>query len=324
MKIVVYLRRSRFDLDALAPRHPQHRFVFADDADDIARELPDAELLITRTSAYDADFVALAKEYGRSLKWIQLTTSGIDNILKVGGFPRGVIVTNSAGLAAPMVAEHAFALMLAVGHRLREADAAQRTRTWIPDLRPGMTALFRRTICIVGLGAIGQQVAKRAHAFAMNVIGVSRAYRPDALIPDVFPRERLNEALAQADVVLLATTVTAETVRVIGTDALGAIKPGAILVNIARGDLVDEDALVGALRDGRLAGAGLDVTTIEPLPDESPLWDLPNVVITPHAAGGGADTSDILLDMIDDNIRRYTAGEPLARVVDWESIKLPT
>lgn len=326
MKILVYIRPGRFDTDELIRRHPGHDFAVVHDATAAARELPDAEMMVTWTSAYDRDFVTTVKETARKLKWIQLTTSGIDNILKVGGFPTGVIVTNSAGLSAPMVAEHAFALMLAIGHRLCDAEAerARRSHTWLPDMRPTMSALFRKTICIIGLGAIGQEAAKRARAFDMDVIGVSRGYRPDDLVSEVFPRERLNDALARADVVLLSTTVTAETVNIIGREALAAMKPDAILVNIARGDLVDEDALAAALRDGKLLGAGLDVTRVEPLPEDSPLWDPPNVIITPHAAGGGADTSDILLEMVDDNIRRYTAGEPLARVCDWENVKLPT
>lgn len=322
MKILLFAKRDRFDIDELARRHPDHDFVVIEGREDGARELPDAEVMITWTMGYDADFAAMVKDKARNLKWIQFTSSGIDNVLRAGGFPKGVIVTNSAGLAAPMVAEHAFALMMMVGHRLRDTEAAARARDWRRTIKPDMIALYHKTICIVGLGAIGQEAARRARGFDMNVVGVSRDYRPDTLVDEVYPRERLKEALARADVVLLSTVATADTLDMINADTLTTMKRGTILVNIARGDLVDEDALAAACRDGHLTGAGLDVTKVEPLPDASPLWQLPNVVITPHIAGGGSDNSGLLVDILDENIRRYTAGQPLTRVLDWENMKL--
>ena len=288
----------------------------------LARALRDAEVLITWSGPYDESFAAMVKEEQKNLKWIQLTTSGIDNVLRAGGFPNGVIVTNSAGLAAPMVAEHAFALMMMVGHRLRDTEAAARSREWQGEIKAGMIALYRKIICIVGLGAVGQEAARRARGFGMKVIGVSRAYRPDALVDEVYPRERLEEAFAVADVVLLSTTAAADTVDLINARSLAMLKPSTILVNIARGDLVDESALAAACREGRLAGAGLDVTKVEPLPEEGPLWGASNIVITPHIAGGGFDNSAMLLDIVDENIRLYTAGQPLTRVLDWENMAL--
>lgn len=322
MKIVALMRRGRFDLDALARRHPAHDFVLAEDGAALPGALPGAKVLITSNAHYDAAVAALVKAHGTALGWIQLTTSGVDAALRAGGFPKGVIVTNGAGMSAPMVAEHGFALMLMVGHRLRDLEAAAGRRDWRRDLKSGMVALYRRTICIVGLGAVGQEAARRARAFGMTVIGVSRAYAPDGLVDEVYPRERLADALARADFVMLATVATAETVNMIDAAALAAVKPGAILVNVARGDLVDEDALAAACRAGRLGGAGLDVVRTEPLPADSPLWTLPNVVLTPHLAGGGADNSGLLLDMVSDNLARYESGRSLTRVVDWENIRL--
>lgn len=320
MKIVLFVRQDRFDLAELIRRHPEHSFVHAADTAAAARELPGAEAMVTWTSGYDEAFVRTVREKADALRWIQFTTSGIDSVLRAGGFPPGTIVTNSSGLSAPMVSEHAFALMLMLGHRLRDALAAGARHEWPRDLKTGMIALYKKTICIIGLGAIGQEAARRARGFDMKVIGISRAYAPDDLVHEVFPRERMNDALARADVVLLATTATAETLDMINARTLAACKTGAILINIARGDLVDEDALADACRSGHLTGAGLDVTKIEPLPESSPLWSLPNVIITPHIAGGGMDNSAMLLDIVDDNIRRYTAGEPLTRRLDWESM----
>lgn len=188
MKIVLYIRPDRFDMAELARRHPDHVFVRVDDARQAARELPDAEMLVTWTSAYDAAFAALLKEKAPRLRWIQMTTSGIDSILRAGGFPKGVIVTNSAGLSAPMIAEHGLAMALMLGHRLRDYDAAFARRAWQRDIKDDMISFFRKTLCIVGLGAVGQETARRAKGFGMRIIGVSRAYEADDLIDEVFPR----------------------------------------------------------------------------------------------------------------------------------------
>ncbi len=321
MKIVVLLRAGRIDIEELAARHPAQAFVLVENAAGLARELPDAEALVTANTHYDAAAAAIVKR-ASGLKWIQFTTSGLDAALRAGGFPDDAIVTNGAGMAAPMVAEHGFALALMVGHRLRDLEQAAARGEWRRDIRDSMIALYGRTLCIIGLGAVGREAARRARAFGMKVIGVSRAAVADDLIDEIYPRERLAEALARADLVMLTTVATAETVDLIDAAAFAAMKPGAILVNVARGELIDEGALAAACHAGRLAGAGLDVTKIEPLPADSPLWRLPNVVVTPHLAGGGADNSGLLVDLIDDNLSRYLKGERLTRVVDWKNIQL--
>jgi len=321
MKIVVLMRPGRIDIGQLAARHPEQLFVPVEDAAGLARELPDAEVLVTANTHYDAAVAAIAKR-AVGLKWIQFTTSGLDAALRAGGFPEGAVVTNGAGMAAPMVAEHAFALALMVGHRLRDMEQAAARGEWRRDIKDTMIALYGRTICIIGLGAVGREAARRARAFGMTIIGVSRAAAADELVEEIYPRERLAEALMRADVVLLTTVATAETVDLIDAAAFAAMKPGAILVNVARGELIDEEALAAACRAGRIAGAGLDVAKIEPLPADSPLWRLPNVVVTPHLAGGGADNSSLLVDLIDENLLRYLKGERLTRIVDWKNIRL--
>jgi phosphoglycerate dehydrogenase-like enzyme len=276
--------------------------------------------LITSNSSYDQASADAVRASG--VKWIQFTMSGIDTALRLGGFTPGAVVTNAAGLSAPMVSEHAFALMLMVGHRLRDTETAAARGQWRREMKANMVALYGKTLCIIGLGAIGQAAAQRGRAFSMTVIGVSRTDVAVENVSQVYPRARMTEALARADFILLATAADAETRNMIGAAAFAAMKPTAILVNIARGDLIDEDALIDACRSGRLAGAGLDVTKIEPLPPDSPLWSLPNVVITPHIAGGGADKASVTFALIEENIRRYAAGEPVLNVVDWRSMKL--
>jgi phosphoglycerate dehydrogenase-like enzyme len=257
-----------------------------------------------------------------NLKLIHFTTSGIDNALKAGGFPKGVTVANVAGLSAPGLAEHAFALLLCLSRRFRAIEAARANHQWLRDeITPTVTSVKGRTLVIIGMGATGQQMARKARAFDMRVIGVSRAYAPDDLVDEVFPRERVNEALAQADAVLMSMPSTAETRGFLDAGKFAAMKPGAFVVNVARGDLINEDDLIAACNSGTLGGAGLDVQAEEPLPADSPLWDVDQIIISPHVGSGGGGPKDTALDdMLVENLRLYVNGEPLKRLVDWENM----
>lgn len=321
MKIVLHLPNGRLDIAPLQKRYPDHPMVVTRDLDALAREIADAEMMITSNRPYYPDMVRAVNDNQTRLKWIQFTTSGIDKALRSGGFPKGVVVTNSAGLGAPILAEHAFHLFMAVGRKIRDTETAQRGHKWLRDeIGRTVTAMTFKTLCIIGMGATGQETAKRARAFDMRVIGVSRGYRPDRLVDAVYPRERVKEALAEADFVLLSMPAVAETRDFINDDTLRAMKTSAILVNVARGDLIDEDALARACREGVIGGAGLDVTKEEPTPADSPLWDAPNVILTPHIAGTGSNNARRLFDIIGENIDNYLAGKPLTRVLDWENL----
>ena len=206
MKIVLFVRQDRFDLAELIRRHPEHSFVHAADTAAAARELPGAEAMVTWTSGYDEAFVRTVQEKADALRWIQFTTSGIDSVLRAGGFPPGTIVTNSSGLSAPMVSEHAFALMLMLGHRLRDALAAGARREWPRDLKTGMIALYKKTICIIGLGAIGEARAEVVQlvedvvavvVIAASVVAVAAAAAAANLV--VVRAERLSDARVGAD-----------------------------------------------------------------------------------------------------------------------------
>ena len=176
---------------------------------------------------------------------------------------------------------------------------------------PRLSSLQGMAVCIVGLGSIGREVARKLKAFDAHPLGVSRAAEADGDIAPVLPRERIREALAMSDAVVIATTADASSRHLVGAAEFARMKPGAYLINIARGEIVDESAMVAALRDGRLAGAGLDVTEVEPLPPESPLWDLPNVIVTPHVAGAGAKDYDQQKNLFGQNLERFLAGRPL-------------
>jgi phosphoglycerate dehydrogenase-like enzyme len=169
-------------------------------------------------------------------------------------------------------------------------------------------------VCVVGLGAIGREVARKVRAFDGRVIAVSRAGTPGGDIAQVFARERIGEALAMADAVVICTSSDPRSFHLIDAAALAAMRPEAFLVNVARGDIVDGAALVATLQAGRLAGAALDVTEIEPLPPDSPLWDLPNLIITPHIAGGGLSGYAQQQALFGKNLLRFAAGESLLNV----------
>ena len=323
MKVVYNSRVKPADISYLTDQFPELDFVVTYGPDDVARELGDAEVMFVSNRVYMEDMVAAVNANAGKLKLIHFTTSGIDKGLKAGGFPPSVTVANVAGLRAPTLAEHAFALLLCLSHQFRAIEAARKQHAWLRDeITPTVTALQGKTMAVIGMGATGQEIARKARAFDMRVIGVSRAYEPDDLVDEVFPRERANEALAQADAVMLSMPSTPETRGFMNAERFAAMKPTAYIVNIARGDLIDEDDLIAACKSGTIGGAGLDVQAREPTPPDSGLWEVDNIVISPHVGGGGnaGEVDTPMFDMLAENLRLHLAGEPLKRVVDWQNM----
>jgi phosphoglycerate dehydrogenase-like enzyme len=234
-----------------------------------------------------------------------------------------VVITNSRGMHAETIAEHVVAVVLALFRRLPDALRRQAEHVWVQNeltLDPPRL-LARKTVGIVGMGGIGSAVARLMAAFGARVEATRRrveAGRPDG-VASVHPPGALAERLPGWDVVVLAAPHTAETERIVGARELALMKREAVLVNVARGALVDELALAGALTRGAIAGAALDVFDDEPLPADSPLWDTPNLLITPHVAGNRPDYWDSALAIFLENLRRYRAGEALMNVVDKEA-----
>jgi D-2-hydroxyacid dehydrogenase (NADP+) len=317
MKVVVYLADRKTELANLFARFPNVSFVVARTLPEYRREISDAEILIVWSSDYSREIASATKELGGRLKWLQFATSGVDGAIKRGGFPAGVTVTNAAGLRAPNLAEHAFVLLLFLTRNMRLFETARTRREWARPAAAGrMVSLHGRTALIVGMGAIGQAIARRARAFDMRVTAVSRAYPADEIVSAAFAREETRAAFAQADVIFICLPSDEQTRGFIDRDKLAAMKRTAFLINVSRGDVLVEEDLVEACRAGLIAGAGLDVADHEPLPEDSPLWRLDNVVLTPHVGGTGDDETDLLVDMIAENLRRWIAGRPLARRLD--------
>jgi len=279
-------------------------------ADDVRAALARADVVFG--FVIPRDILALAPR----LRWIATPATGIDHLRGTGVLESGVTITTVGGLFGSLIAEHVFAVMLAFAKRLPHFAAQQRTRTWQMSR---VAALESRTVGLVGVGAIGSAVAVRAKAFGMRTIGVGRSDprgRSVAGVDRLVGRDGLGALLAESDWVVVAAADTPETRGMIGAAELAAMKPGAVLVNVARGSLVDEAALVNALRTGRIGGAALDVFASEPLPTESPLWDLPDVLVTPHIATNVPEYLARAIEQFATNVRRFLVGEPLLNQVD--------
>jgi phosphoglycerate dehydrogenase-like enzyme len=288
---------------------------------DGARERWD-ELLDGAEILFDFGPVALASELPRRprLRWIQATSAGVGRFAERAGLlDSGVTVTTASGPHARPLAEFALLAMLMFGKNTLHLTRQQREHRW---QRHADEEVRGKVVCVVGLGKIGREVARLAAALDARVVGTVRTLdgrtAAELDVDRLETTERLDELLPDADVVVLATPHTPQTHRLIDARRLALMKPTAILVNVARGDVVDEGALVAALREGRLKGAALDVFEQEPLPPDSPLWDLPNVFVSPHSASTVAAENDRITDLFCENIHRYLAGDPLLNVLDKE------
>ena len=281
-------------------------------AQELERRAHDADVLVVSGLWRDTLLESTPK-----LRFVQSFSAGTDQFDKTLFIKRGVRLASAQGANERAVAEHAIALMLALTRQLHLARDNQQARLWrgmIGDRVLREQELGGKTLAIVGLGRIGMRLAALARAFDMRVIGVRRVARPEPGIADeVIARADLAQALARADVVALTCPLTPETEGMIGAAALAGLKPGALLINVARGKVVDEAALLVALADGRVGAAALDCFPEEPLPPESAFWTLPNVLITPHAAGETERYEGNVVDILVDNIERLLRGETALR-----------
>jgi len=265
------------------------------------------------------EFLAAAKK----LVWIQTTGAGVERYLLSPEIAQNdrIILTNYRGVYGPAIADHAMAMLLSLTRDLPYCERLRAERRWrAEDSRSRPIALVGRTMLVVGLGGIGLEVARRAQGFGMRVMGVRRSSAPSGPgIERVGLQADLPEMLPQADVVAICVPLTRQTNRLFDRVALAAMKPRSYLLNLSRGAVVDTDALVTALACGVLAGAGLDVVEPEPLPADHPLWEMPNVVLTPHIAGFSEVTPQLHWAVTRENLRRFGAGEPMLNVVDKQA-----
>lgn len=249
------------------------------------------------------------------LKWVQCYSAGMDWAQHDQVRCHPAVLTNARIHAAP-ISEHLFGMLLMLSRSLHEAHRHKLAGRWQRPPAEQIGLLSGKTLCVVGLGVIGRTCAALGEAFAMEVIGVRRRPQPTEHVSKVYGQDELAEALAQADVVMVILPGTARTDGLIGRNAIAAMKRGALLLNAGRGKTVDTDALVEALAEGRLGGAGLDVVDPEPLPQGHPLWQMPNVVITAHYSGMHPGYDRNVEDLFVANLRRFVNGQELEGVVD--------
>jgi phosphoglycerate dehydrogenase-like enzyme len=245
-----------------------------------------------------------------NLEWLQTFSAGTDHPVFGTIRDAGATVTNSSGSSAPSIAQTVLLYLLGLSRDLPRLARAQAAHRWEPG---GAHDLHGMRLGIVGLGEIGSEVARLADAFGMKVIGLRRMVRGDEIC-ETWTDDRFRELLGWADAIVVAAPLNADTRGLFDADAFVAMRPGSWFVNVGRGEIVDEPAMIQALASGHLGGAGLDVFAIEPLPSDSPLWTLPNVIITPHSSGSTDRSRARSVEQFVDNFRRWTDGEPLRNV----------
>lgn len=311
------------DLERIRAAAPGSRIVMVSTEGLSDGPLDDVEVLLRGFLSAETFDRILAR--APRLAWVHSASAGVERVLTPAGRERGVVITNARGVFSAPIAEYVLMMILAVSRRLPQLLELQRERTWQPL---EATELRDVTVGVIGLGSIGRAVAELAHAFGCRVVATRR--RPTAGAPDaaaetvgpggvldaVWGPEMLPTLLAESDFVVLALPLTPETEGLIDATALAHAKPGAWLINVARGRLVDDHALLRALGDGTLGGAVLDAFREEPLPPSSPYYDLANVIVTPHTSWSSARVLDRSVELFCDNIGRFARGEPLLNVVD--------
>ena len=322
------------DLDQIRAAAPGARIVTVSTDGLADGPLDEVEVLMRGWLTAEAFDRVLAR--APQLTWVHSASAGVERVLTPAGRASGLVITNARGVFSRPIAEYVLMMILAVSRRPPQLLELQRERTWQP-----LEAVELRdvTVGIVGLGSIGRAVGALASAFGCRVVATRRRSGPEgvtvghhlhhdraddeddrplveAMLDRILGPEGLPELLAESDFIVLAAPLTPATEGMIDDATLAGVKPGAWIINVARGGLIDERALIRALREGRLGGAVLDAFREEPLPPTSPLYDLPNVIVTPHTSWSSGRVLDRSVGLFCDNLRRYAAGEPLLNVVD--------
>jgi len=303
-------------VEALRRRWPEMKVVHAQNYELLAAEIPDADIFV----GYWLKPEQFAQ--ARKLKWIHSTSAGVSHLMYPGLCNSGVLVTNSSGIFSAPMAEHTMGLLIALARNFPDTLRYQERRQWAQqelwDKPQGLEELNGQLLLILGFGSIGRELARLARAFGMRIWGVTRSGEGDRTLAEkILPPSRLDEALPEADYVVIAAPETPDTRQLVGAAQIARMKARARVVNIARGSLLDEAALVRALEAGALAGAALDVTTDEPLPPESPLWSAPNLLLTPHTSAASQRLWERQTALVVELLDRWFDGKELFNRVDF-------
>jgi D-2-hydroxyacid dehydrogenase (NADP+) len=309
-KLVTTVDLEQRHLERLRAEFPDIEFVVCRDRERLSEYLPGAQAFIGGglNPTYLGQFP--------DLMWTQSPGAGVDSYLFPELAASDIIVTNNSGVHAPNIAEHLLGMMLAFARGFPEMVLNQQRRHW---QRPSSEVfeLGYQTLAVVGLGDIGHALAIRAKGLGMRVVGSRRrVLSPMDGVDRIYPPDELHAMIAEADHVAITLPLTARTRHLFGAIEFEIMEPTAYIYNIGRGEIIDQDALIAALNNGEIAGAGLDVTTPEPLPEDSPLWTTPGVFITPHYSGSTPHYWDRGIELLVENIRRFRTDQPMLNVVD--------
>jgi len=306
LNVLVFTRESSAPYRARLIDTEAIRYLFCESEDSVAASIEGADVILGSV-AFPTRFLSTA----RRLKWIQVTGAGVDAFLARGGLPGNVLLTRADVAFGGQIAEYVIGHLLAKTQRVRDVHRLQAARRWEPLI---VDFLKGRTMGVAGTGSIGRAVAGRARGMGMRTIGLSRTGRGPSEFDACYGPERLSEFLAGLDMLVLCLPLTPETRGLIGREELARMKRSAILVNTARGAIVDEEALIEALREKVICAAILDVFAEEPLPETSPLWTMENVTVTSHHSG--LNVPEEIIDYFLANLARFRSGEPLHGLVD--------
>jgi len=301
------------------PRHveylqsiaPDSRIVVVEQPADLIEKAPAADVLMLWPHAVP-EILPYFRQMA-ALRWVHLFTSGVDSLVNSeAGQNPNYRITSTKGIHGYPISDHVLAFIFTFLRQFHAAAAAQREHRWrFGALSVDCREMAGQTVGIIGVGNIGLEVARKCKLLGMTVLGAKRQPIQNEWLDHCYPINELDRLLESADFVVLSLPLTDDSKQMIGRRELQAMKKSAILINIARGGVVDQQALIDALQAGEIAGAGLDVTDPEPLPADSPLWDLPNVVITPHISAQSPQYMDRAIEVIGENLRRFVADEPL-------------
>ena len=311
MKVLVTTPWVNRFLDQFQDEFPQVEFIRPETPEELRDAASDAEVAF---GWVDSELFRAAPK----LRWIQSPSAGVEWMRRTPDLLESdVVVTNTRGAHAATIAEHTLGMLIFLARGFASLYESQKRHEWQSPLHKQGVGLVGLHMGIVGLGNIGRAIAKRAAAFDMTISAVDAqpVARPD-YVSDLHLLDGLDDLLERSNVVVVTTPITPQSRGMLGRDRLALLRPSAFLLVVSRGGIVDETALVDMLQTGRLAGAGLDVAQTEPLPPDSPLWDAPNILITPHCSPSSRQTTINVARIMEENLHRYLAGEPLVNLVD--------
>jgi len=300
-KILILDAHAEIYRDKLRAEYPALQYVLAHKASDLPGDISDVEVLLSFAIELEDDFYQRAV----ALKWIQCFATGVDHVLRCQSLRPNVLLTSGRGIHGPPMRETVVYLMMGASRGVARLVADQKAHIWE---RRYWSLFHGKTAVVVGTGVVGAAIGALLEAFGMHVLGVSHTPRAAEGFDEMMPMGRLHEAARRADYLINVLPATADNAFLFNSAVFAAMKPSAYYISAGRGQTVDEPALVQALREHRIAGAGLDVFQAEPLPPDSPLWDLPNVFLTPHLGGYIVEYEDLILPLIIDNMRLFLVG----------------